>query len=361
MRICFLEGDMSRSGGTERMTAWLANRLSKDHSVSVLSLRLGGDSVFFPLEHGVSHQVLPPYPGKLGIGKQIRWIHRYVKENCIDWVINVDMGMGFYGILAAKGTCARTITWEHGNYYNNWGSRLFPYMRRFAARHSDALVVLTNRDRENYLRNIRRCAPVYVMPNPAEEKENVFDPGSRMILSVGHLLKNKGYHRVVEMAEKLLPGHPGWEWVICGEGPERQSLEAMIREKGLEDRVKLAGLVRDMDEMYRKAAMVVMTSDMEGLPMVLLEGKARSLPLVSFDIMTGPSDIIDDGVNGCLVEPFDVEAMAEKIGKLIDDPLLRRHYSERSILRMDRFREEEIVNKWENLLIKRKCKEKRPL
>ena len=350
MRICFLEGDMSRTGGTERMTAWLANSLCETHQVSVLSLRLGGGEVFFPLDAAVTHRVLPGFSGKAGIGKQIRWIHRYIKENHIDRVINVDMGMGFYGILAAKGTNARTVTWEHGNFFNNWGSRLFPHMRRFAARHSDAVVVLTKRDQENYQANICRCAPLHVIPNPVKPADAAYDPGSKMILSVGHLLENKGFRRAVEIAAEILPAHPDWTWVICGEGPERPRLEKMIRERHLEKQVSLPGLVRDMETMYRKAAMLVMTSDMEGLPMVLLEGKSHGLPLVAFDIMTGPSDIIDDGLNGFLVEPFDLDAMASKLCTLMDDSEYRNGMSSRSELNMDRFREETIIQQWEVLL-----------
>ena len=205
MRICFLEGDMSRTGGTERMAAWLANALSRDHQVHILSLRLAKGSVFYPLEPGVAHGTVPTFPGKLGIFKQIRWIGHYLKEHQIDRVINVDMGMGFYGIFAAKRTSAKTVTWEHGNFFNNWGSRLFPYMRKFAALHSDAVVVLTRRDQENYRTHIRRCVPLHVIPNPVEPKNGAYDPGSRMILSVGHLLENKGYHRAIEVAAKVLP------------------------------------------------------------------------------------------------------------------------------------------------------------
>ena len=350
MRICFLEGDMSRSGGTERMTAWLANALCGEHEISILSLRMGGGEVFFPLDSRVRHQVLPAFSGKTGIAKQIRRIRNYIKENRVDWVINVDMGMGFYGILAAKGTKARTITWEHGNFFNNWGSRLFPYMRRFAARHSDAVVLLTKRDEENYRTHISRCAPLRVIPNPAEPCEGSYDPGSKMILSVGHLLENKGFHRAIEAAAQILPSHPDWTWVICGEGPERNRLEAMIREKGLENQVFLPGIRRDLKEMYRKAAMLVMTSRLEGLPMVLLEGKTHRLPLIAFDIMTGPSDIIDDGVNGYLIQPFDTAQMAEKLKELMENNSLRCRMSRDTAMGMEKFSEESILSHWLEVL-----------
>lgn len=350
MRICFLEGDMSRTGGTECMTSWLANALSARGAVSVIGLRQASEALFFPLDQAVDYTVAPQYSGKLRIWNQIRWIRRYLLENRIDWVINVDMGMGFYGILAACGTGARVVTWEHGNYYNNWGSRLFPHLRRFAAKRSDAVVLLTQRDRENYLRHIPSCSPVTVIPNPVSPCETSFDPQSRTILSVGHLVPNKGFHRAVEIAARVLKHRTDWSWVICGEGPERDRLEGMIKAAGLEDRILLAGLVTDMDKMYSRAAMMVMTSDLEGLPMVLLEGKAHGLPMVAFDIMTGPSEIIRDGVDGFLVDPFDLETMAQKVGLLMDREELRVRMSESAGVDLERFSEDTILQNWETLL-----------
>lgn len=350
MRICFLEGDMSRTGGTERMTAWLANQLCTSHQVSVLSLHLSGREVFFPLDAAVTHQVLPAFSGKSCILKQIRWIHNYIKENHIDRVINVDMGMGFYGILAAKGTSAKTITWEHGNFFNNWGSRLFPYMRRFAARHSDAVVVLTQIDKENYEANIARCRPVHVIHNPVQKHASEYNCESKVILSVGHLSHIKRFDRAIEIAQRILPSHPDWTWVICGEGPEREHLEQLISAAGLEGRILLPGVIKDMDAQYRRAAIYVMTSETEGLPMVLLEAKSWGVPIVSFDIMTGPSDIVTSGVNGELISPFDMNSMSAKLCQLIEDDALRRKMSAHAAIDMEKFSKETIITAWKKVL-----------
>ena len=350
MKICLLEGDMSRTGGTERMAAWLSNALCQSHAVHILSLRLAEGNVFYPLEPKVIHEVVPHFPGKLGIIKQIRWIGQYLKKHDIDRVINVDVGMGFYGILAARGTKAKVITWEHGNYYNNWGSRLFPYLRCYAAKKSDAVVLLTEKDRQNYDEHIKNHAPITVISNPATAHTHTYDPGSRTILSVGHLLANKGYHRAVEIGKMILPSHPDWRWMICGEGPERPRLEKAIRDADLEDQILLPGLIRDMDAEYQNAAIQVLTSDMEGLPMTLLEGKGWGLPLVAFDIMTGPSDIIADGVNGYLIEAFDLDAMAEKLAMLMDDTSLRQQLSAGSLVDMEKFSEDTILSAWEEIL-----------
>lgn len=350
MRICILEGDMSRKGGTERMAALLANALCAEHQVWILSLQLQGNAVFFELNTKVRHLVLPPAKGKLGILSHMVKIRNFIKSNHIERVINVDTGMGIYGILAAAGTKAKVITWEHANYFNNWNSRLFPYIRRFAARHSRAVVVLTQQDKENYTKHISGCAPVHVIPNPASAHAFAYNIESKIILSAGLLVPIKRYDRVVELAKRLLPSRPEWTWIICGEGPEREHLEAVITEANLTGRVHLPGVVRDMDQQYRNAGLFVMTSEMEGLPMVLLEAKSHGLPLVSFDIQTGPQDIIADGVNGCLATPYDLDEMEEKIRALMDNDALRQQYSAQSQLWMDKFAWPKIIGLWQELL-----------
>ena len=351
MNICFLEGDMSRKGGTERMTAMLANALSETHRVFVVSLKSEDNHVFFSLADSVLHTVLPPAIGKMGILSQVRQIHRFLLEQQIDCVINVDTGMSIYGIPAAWGTKAKVITWEHANYYNNWGSRTFPYIRRFAARHSDAMVVLTGQDKRNYETHIPSNVPVYAIANPVQRHEIHYDAASRTILSAGALLPIKGYDRAIEVAKRILPSRPAWKWVICGEGPEREHLECLIREAGLEKQVFLPGTVRDMEAQYRSAAMVVMTSHMEGLPMVLLEAKSYGLPLVSFDIMTGPRDIIEDGVNGSLIPPDNVGVMAEKLSSLMDHEEFRVSFSAASQNGIENFEWKRVLGQWETLLV----------
>lgn len=350
MNILFLEGDMSRRGGTERMTALLANALCTENAVRVVSLQCRENTVFFPLAEPVSHCTLTPMHGKPGILRRIREIRRLIRRDKIDCVINVDIGMSIYGIPAAWGTKAKVVTWEHGNYFNNWGSKWISYFRRFAAKRGDALVVLTERDRENYLSHIRTKKPIIVIPNPAQRHPFCYDSASKIILSAGLLLPIKGYDKAIRAAAKVLPQHPDWQWVICGEGPERERLEKRITEAGLQGQVLLPGTVRDMDGRYQHAALYVMSSEMEGLPMVLLEAKSWGLPIVSFDIMTGPSDIVRDGVNGYLVPPGDVDVLAARIGELIARSELRERFSQDSQLDMEKFDFESIVQKWQEVL-----------
>ena len=85
--------------------------------------------------------------------------------------------------------------------------------------------------------------------------------------------------------------------------------------------------------------------------MVLLEAKSYGLPIVSFDIMTGPAEVVRDGVNGYLVKDGYADEMSERICALIESADLRQQFSNAAALDMDKFDKERIVGKWERLLV----------
>lgn len=84
--------------------------------------------------------------------------------------------------------------------------------------------------------------------------------------------------------------------------------------------------------------------------MVLLEAKAYRLPIVSFDIETGPDEIVDDGVNGYLIEPYNVEEMADRICELIEKPELRKQFSDNAYIGIEKFDKNKIAEKWISVL-----------
>ena len=105
-----------------------------------------------------------------------------------------------------------------------------------------------------------------------------------------------------------------------------------------------------MLEKYKEYGMCVLTSYREGLPLVLLEAKINKLPIISFDIDTGPREIIKDGVNGFLIEPYDTRLMAIKINELLMNEKKRKSFSQNSVLGIEKFRLKEIILKWETLI-----------
>ena len=92
--------------------------------------------------------------------------------------------------------------------------------------------------------------------------------------------------------------------------------------------------------------MIVMTSRYEGFPMTLLEGAANGLPMLSYDILTGPNEIIDNGVNGYLIDEGNSEEMARKIASLLLNKEKRLEFSKESQKTAKRFDVNSIATEW---------------
>jgi glycosyltransferase involved in cell wall biosynthesis len=123
--------------------------------------------------------------------------------------------------------------------------------------------------------------------------------------------------------------------VILGEGAERKSLEALIKELGVVDDVRLLGFQKNPYTYMSRAAAFVLSSIYEGFPNVLLEALACACPIVSTDCPNGPAELLDDGQYGLLVPVGDDAAFAEAIIHALEAPSnvkqLRRRAQEFSI------------------------------
>lgn len=354
-KICFLSGDMSRTGGTERVTAMIANELSKKphYKVHILSVTNEQMSSFFELEKTVYHDSVLRQPTvnlKKDYFKVVSGIRRYIKKYSIDILIEVDVICNLYTIPATRFTKTRIISWEHFNYYSNNGTKLRDFSRRLTAYFSDYVITLTKEDSENYQKylKVKKVENIYnpILPNI----EATYNIDSKQIISVGMLRHIKGFDLLCEVAKDVLSKHPDWTWLIIGEGEDRVLLEQKIKEYHLEDRLILEGNQKEIEPYYRNSSLYVMTSRYEGLPMTLLEAKSYHLPIVSFNCPTGPSEIIEDGVNGYLVEANDCEKMIGKLNDLLDNPSQLQAFSQQAKNNIHKFELGEVIRKWEDII-----------
>lgn len=105
----------------------------------------------------------------------------------------------------------------------------------------------------------------------------------------------------------------------------------------------------DIYSVYTNYSILVMTSEFEGFPMSLLEGMCNGLPMVSFDVPTGPNEIIQDGHNGYLIKPFDINSMADSLSHLIDNKMIRKNFSKNNKEFTSDFGLKLIISKWISL------------
>ena len=145
-----------------------------------------------------------------------------------------------------------------------------------------------------------------------------------MVVAAGRLVGAKGFDRLIRAFTWVAEAHPGWRLRICGGGPARAALAALIDELRLGGRVELAGKVRDIEAELEAASVFALSSRVEGLPLALLEAMAKGLAVVSFDNCAGPCEVIEHGADGLLVPGGDERALARAICALIESPDLRR-------------------------------------
>lgn len=315
-KICFLIGNLNNSGGTERVTSIIANELSKQYEVAILSLA-DGRQPFFELEPNIKTYSL--YPEKISFKKNFFgavWrIRKFVTIHNIDTLIVVDSISCIFTIPALYGLKINHICWEHFNFKNNNGAKSRDYGRKLAAKYCDYIVTLTQRDKELWEKGLKKInAKIVAIANPVpyEDIENIPSLEYKTVLTVGRLTHVKGFDLLITAWARVAQQVPDWKIIIVGSGENELMLKHMAKCLGVDDSIIFVGQQKNMDAFYRQASFFCMSSRFEGLPMVLLEAQSYGLPIVAFDCDTGPAELVTKET-GFLVTNGDIIEFANTI------------------------------------------------
>lgn len=355
-KICFITYDFSVMGGTERVSASVANALSDIYEVHMISLFMAGKEKAFPLDERVKFFVALEKEDRLRhMRKALRPVLReYFRKNDIRVAFIEGMYPGWLVSSTCKGCGTKLVYTDHEGLMSRWDRKDLVFIRFYASRKCERTVVLTEQTRRDFIRKFRlpkkKVLCIYNWIEPGETVSERYDLSSRRMISAGRLSPEKGFERLIEAAAPVLTRHPDWHLDIFGDGEEKEKLAARIRRMNMTENIHLKGAVTDLDRRYKEYAMYILPSEREGMPVVLLEAKVNRLPIISFDILTGPAEIITDGANGILIEPFEIDKMSKAMEKLIEDPGLRQRLSDHSQDDLERFSKEKIKDQWIRLI-----------
>ena len=346
---------MSVVGGVECVTAELVNSLAEDYEVHVLSLCLTGN-LAYNLDSRVSFVCMSDSDMRLRsmLKQGIPFISKYIKQNNIDVVFCQGNYPAFISCLARFLVKAKFVFCDHGALMNQWTQKDIVFMRSVAAHICHKTITLTEQSRKDYIDrfHIRRKKVQSIMNwvDLNRFHSSVYDSESKKVISAGRLGKEKGFDNLIKAFSTVAEKHPDWCLDIYGDGEMFEVCKNLIGEYSLENNIHLMGMSRNLDELYKQYSMYVLPSYREGLPLVLLEAKANKLPIVSFDIMTGPREIIRDGVDGILVEPYDLDKLSNAICYLIENIDVRKSMSDNSISNISKFSKDSIRAQWVELI-----------
>ncbi len=209
----------------------------------------------------------------------------------------------------------------------------------------DKFVVLTQEDK-GYWGNLPN---IEVIPNAAMALAGKHsDVIAKRIIAVGRLDYQKSFDRLVEVWEMVQKSRnfTDWHLDIFGQGEWHEMLQRMIDDRGLSQTAHINKPTNAIGAEYARSSMLVMSSHYEGFPMVMIEAMACGLPVVSFDYKCGPKDIIQDGINGLLVEDGDIEGLANAMMRLMDDEEARKAMGREARKVTDTYSEDIIMKKW---------------
>lgn len=213
-------------------------------------------------------------------------------------------------------------------------------VRRF-----DKFVVLTNEDR-GYWGNLPN---IEVIPNAAMfVADRYSDVSVKRVIAVGRLDYQKGFDRLIQAWEIVNKSgkYDDWRLDIFGQGDWKDMLQGMIDKKGLNGSAFINKPTKNIGEEYADSSMLVMSSNYEGFPMVMIEAMACGLPVVAFDFKCGPKDIIRNEENGLIIHNGDIKALADGIMKLMEDTENRKRMSLNARKIVDTYSEKAVMEKW---------------
>jgi glycosyltransferase involved in cell wall biosynthesis len=263
---------------------------------------------------------------------------RLLRRERVDVIHAHKFGSNIWGVVFGR-LCGVpvVITHEHG-----WSFERGPKMiidRELIARGSNAFIAVSREDRRRMieLQRISADTAIFVangipaLPAPSGRDvraELGIGPEDRVVTSVGFLRRPKTMDVLIEAAARIAPGVPGLRVLIVGEGADRPVYEALIEKLGVQDTVKLMGLRSDVPDLLAASDVAVLSTNSEGSPLSVMEYMDAGLPVVATRV-GGIPDLIDDGVQGLLVEPQDAAGLGDAIARVLDDPEEARRMGER--------------------------------
>ena len=246
-----------------------------------------------------------------------------------------------------RGIAKRAICCDHNHFEAR--SRPWRWLRARLYPGVAGVVSLTEADAARF-RGLNEHAVVIGNVSSLQADGAPARPNPRLVLATGRHVAQKGFDLLLRAWQRVAKARPEARLRVVGDGPLRGELQALAGKLGVTATVEWLAHSDAMAEQYREAAVFVLASRYEGMPLALLEAQALGVPSVAFDCPTGPSEIVT-AETGTLVPAFDVDALAAAIIDLLDDPERRGRMAAAAIARSRAcFDPDEHVDRWAALI-----------
>jgi len=337
---------ISSSGffGADNMLIELAKELRHSAFSPIIGVFNNLHSPHLEVAHEAKQHDLPvevfPCNGRLDLNA-IFQIKRFLGKQNIDIIHSHGYKANLYALAACVGTNFGRVSTCHNWLGDDPKMKLYAGLDKFFLNRFDRVVAVSDSVKQEILNHKISANKVLSVYNGIDiqkfnnqensdriRREFGIHKGCKVIGTVGRLSEEKGHINLVNAAKNILQKCPKLVFLMVGDGPMRQHLEAQARQ--LAERIQaksgngkppfiFAGVRRNMPDIYGSMDIFVLASLTEGLPMALLEAMAAKRPVVATEVGAVPR-VIEDGRSGLLVPPDNADALAEAIIRLLTDP-----------------------------------------
>lgn len=365
MTIVYFNQFIHNSGGMERILAAKTDYLiKKGYDIHIVVLYLSPKQNFFEFNKKISIHYLDIVPKKHFSKDEINsFLHKsedYLLK--VDADIAISMGIDISVNIYKLKDRSKKILETHFTRYKRktklgrlaktkLGQFILPlffYRKSKKISKFDVYVVLTEEDKCLWpnLKNIIVIPNMITISQPIEKP----DYSVKRIIGVGRYTGQKGWDNMIKIWAKINKSYPDWRVDLYGNGAKKDYLQSLINKYGVGDSFTLNPPELNIQREMLCSSILVMTSRYEGQGLVLLESMLCGIPPVAYKCQCGPSEVIEDGVDGFLVPLYAKNRFAEKLSCLMESENLRKKLGEAAIINIKKkYNPEYIIDKWINL------------
>lgn len=351
-RVLFITFSLA-GGGAERVVSILGSNLAEEGK-DIHLIIYDRKEKEYPISPKVKLYVLEPSKGKTRLS---RLINRVLEIRKLVETIKPDVVVPFLAkptehmFLATQGMKLKLVCTIRNNPKLYPSQKSLRFFVNWITKKAERIMLQTDEQR-CYFKNERD--KTFVVYNPVKQEmldaQYYYRTEIRIIATFGRLKEQKNQRLLIEAFSEFLERHSEFELNIWGEGEQKEKLEQLVIDKGLDKKIHLMGSTQNVKKELLNTDIFVLSSNYEGLPNSLMEAMAVGVPSISTNCPTGPKDLIDDNVNGLLVATGSKEELVAAMSRLADDFKMRKFIGTNAKKTMQNFTEGKISNDfWRNL------------
>lgn len=351
-KICLISEQLA-CGGAERCAALLSQFFERKN-ISVHHI-----VVLDKIEYEFSGELLNLGVHKNetnGIVNKLKrfWILRkYLKKHSFDFIIDFRVKNNqFQEFITTKILYNSPYIMIVHSYITEWYFPKWQFLARIIYSNAYGIVTVSEKIREKIIRELGyKNLKVIYNPISIEEIQSLSKEVNTLdfdyVLAAGRMQDNiKQFDKLIKAYSKsVLPSHK-IKLVLLGDGPFRENLEEQVKQLAIGENVQFMGYQGNPFPYMKKAIFTILSSKNEGFGNILIESLACQTPVVSFDCLSGPSEIITNKYNGLLVEDQNLEKLTQAMNLMIEDEELYQFCKQNTLESVRKFSLENIGNQW---------------